>query len=151
MEVVEIGKLLIIGIFVTTTNQDGKSQTDIGKLWQQFYAQNIIERIPNKVGSEVYAVYTNYEGDHTQPYDLLIGCAVSSTEDIPKGMKGVAIAGGSYHKIEAEGENTQVAVFNAWQQIWSSEMNRAYQTDFERYEATEVPGVFDISVFVGVK
>ena len=151
MEIVEIGRILIIGIFINTTNESGKSQIDIAQLWNGFQTQNIMAKIPNRVGNDVYAVYTNYQGDHTQPYDFFIGCAVSSFEEIPDGMKGISIAAGSYGKIEATGENSQKAVFDAWQQVWNSEMNRVYQTDFERYTPTNIPGNFDISVFVGLK
>ena len=83
MEVIEIGKILIIGIFITTTNKDGKSQKDIAQLWNDFQTQSIMTKIPDKVDNNVYAVYTNYQRDHTQPYEFFIGCAVNSLDDIP--------------------------------------------------------------------
>ena len=67
------------------------------------------------------------------------------------GMKGISVVNGRYHKIKAEGETPQLAVFNAWQKVWNSGIDRTYKTDFELYEATEVPGVFDISVLVGIE
>ncbi|MBT0526984.1 effector binding domain-containing protein, partial [Riemerella anatipestifer] len=39
----------VIGISTRTTNKDNKSKEDLGKLWGQFYAENIFEKIPNKV------------------------------------------------------------------------------------------------------
>ncbi len=150
MEIIEIGKILIIGIFVSTTNQGGKSQEDIPRLWQQFETSGLMAHIPNRVSDDVYAIYTNYEGDATKPYDFFIGCAVSSLDDVPEGMRGMTISKGNYHKYEAKGENPQMAVFSVWQKIWNSQMNRAFDTDYEHYKATEKPGVFDISVFVGV-
>ena len=40
----------IIGISVETTNENGKSVEDIGKLWEQFYSEGISDKIPNKIG-----------------------------------------------------------------------------------------------------
>ncbi len=34
----------VIGISTRTTNKDNKSKEDLGKLWGQFYAENILRR-----------------------------------------------------------------------------------------------------------
>ena len=51
----------IIGIETRTTNQNGQAMQDIGGLWNRFFSENIISKIPNAVNSNVYAIYTDYE------------------------------------------------------------------------------------------
>ena len=53
----------IIGIETRTTNQNGQAMKDIGGLWNRFFSENIISKIPNAVNSNVYAIYTDYESD----------------------------------------------------------------------------------------
>jgi len=151
MEIVNIGKFIVVGIFVYTTNEAGQSQNDIGQLWQQFYGENVMEQIPNKIDNRIYAVYTDYSGDETAPYEVIIGCAVSSSEEIPEGMKSVTVEGGRYQSMNSTTTNAQQFVMEAWQKIWTTQMDRTFQADFEVYELTETPGTLDISVNVGVK
>jgi len=58
-----LNKFNIIGISVRTTNQNNKSAEDIGKLWEQFYRENLSAKIPNKTSNNIYAIYTDYKGD----------------------------------------------------------------------------------------
>ena len=51
----------IIGISTRTTNENNQSQQDLGKLWGQFFADNIIAKIPNKISNHILAVYTDYK------------------------------------------------------------------------------------------
>ena len=111
----------------------------------------IFSQIPHKLDSNIYAVYTNYEGDHTEPYDLIIGCSVSSLDNIPKGMKGVSIEDGKYKKIETNGLDPKRAVFEGWLKVWDGDLNRSYNTDFELYEHSSKPGIFNVTLYVGVE
>ncbi|WP_447640168.1 MULTISPECIES: hypothetical protein [Chitinophagaceae] len=45
----------IIGILVRTTNKDNQAAKDLDKLWECFFSENIMGKIPNKATSEVYA------------------------------------------------------------------------------------------------
>jgi len=88
MKTGNLGAFNIIGIPVRTSNENGKSAQDIDALWEKFMSENIVGQIPNKISQNVYSVYTDYEGDYTQPYTTLLGCKVTSLEEIPKGMVG---------------------------------------------------------------
>ncbi|MDR6300813.1 putative transcriptional regulator YdeE [Mesonia maritima] len=46
----------IIGIETETTNENGKSAEDLGKLWEQFYGENVPNKIPNKISDEIYSI-----------------------------------------------------------------------------------------------
>ncbi len=139
----------IIGIAIKTSNANGQ---DLGKLWGQFYSQNILDQIPNKVSPEIYGIYTDYESDHLGKYTAIIGCKVQHLKEIPDGLIGRIIQGGTFQKFIAKGEMPD-AVGTAWQEIWATDhsLNRAYQADFEIYGANSQNGVHsEVSIYVGV-
>lgn len=68
----------IIGISIRTTNQNNQSQEDLGKLWGQFFRENVFEKIPYKISEDIYSIYTDYQSDYTEGYTTLIGVPVSS-------------------------------------------------------------------------
>jgi len=73
MQKVKIEPFKVIGIAVRTTNQNGQAAQDLGQLWGKFMSEGIAEKIPNKIEQSIFSIYTNYEGDHTQPYDTILG------------------------------------------------------------------------------
>lgn len=116
-----------------TTNEGGQSGVDCGNLWQRFEQENIAEQIPDKLGDEIYAVYFGYDGDHTQPFSYFIGCRVSEGTAVPQGMDGLSIPGQTYNQVTARGPVPD-CIATAWKKIWGSEIDRAYQYDFEVYD-----------------
>jgi len=114
MESVQKEGFKIIGIKIRTTNKDMQAAKDIPALWQKFMSENISEKIPNKIDQSIMAIYTNYEGDHTQPYDTIIGCKVSNLNDIPKGMISQEFNTGKYSKFTSKGNLEKGAVYNTW-------------------------------------
>ncbi|WP_306350907.1 GyrI-like domain-containing protein [Flavobacterium sp. '19STA2R22 D10 B1'] len=125
----------IIGITVRTTNKNGKAMEDIGNLWNRFYTSNIQTLIPNKEDSAIYSIYTDYESDYTGKYTCILGCKVSSLNDIPEGLEGKEINGGKYIKYTAKGKMPE-AVGQTWGEIWNqdTQLNRLYTADFEVYD-----------------
>mgnify|MGYP001799358486 CR=1 FL=1 len=142
----------VIGISVRTSNQDNRAMKDIPALWQRFQQENVLQNIPNMASGEVYCIYTEYEGDHMQPYTVVIGCQVSNLEEVPEGMTSLTIQAGSYERFEAKGNMLEGAVAQAWYAIWTSELDRCYQTDFEVYgeDARDMTNA-RVDVMVGVK
>ena len=132
MQQVKIEPFKLIGIDVRTTNANNQAAEDIGALWQRFMSENTLAKIPNKVDTTIYAIYTDYEGDHNQPYTTLIGCSVESLDEIPDGMVGKVVDGGAYVKSSAKGDVTKI-VAEEWMKIWGTTLNRAYTADFEVY------------------
>ena len=123
----------IIGISVRTTNENGKAKKDIGELWAKFMSENISDQIPNIEDKTIYAVYTDYEGDHTKPYTTILGYKVPNLNEIPKGMVGKKIESTSYIKFTAKGDLTDNAVIDVWNSIWTMNIDRTYKSDFETY------------------
>ncbi|MGX1931263.1 GyrI-like domain-containing protein [Flagellimonas sp. 2504JD4-2] len=125
--------LTIVGLAARTSNDRGKADRDIPQLWEKFIAENTLNRIPNKVDDTLYAIYTDYEGDHTQPYTIVIGCNVSGLDNIPEDMTVKMIPESNYTKFVAKGDLTKDAVINTWMDIWKTDINRAYTSDIEVY------------------
>jgi len=127
-------QFFLIGISVRTTNQNGQSAQDIGGLWTRFTAENLGQQIPSKLSDDMYCVYTDYESDYTGPYTAVLGCRVSSLDDIPKGFTGITIPGGDYQVYYLEGQ-FPANIGDAWQQIWASDIDRKYASDYDWYKS----------------
>lgn len=146
-----IAPFQIIGISVRTSNQDNQAATDIPALWDQFMSDNIMDKIPNKTSTEVYSIYTNYESDHTKPYDTILGCKVSSLDNIPKGMVGQAFEGGKAAKFTSKGNLEDNIIYQTWLDIWNADLNRTFTADFEVYGAKSMDRAnATVDIFVAI-
>lgn len=142
----------IIGISVRTTNEKGQAAQDIGQLWHKFTSEHILDKIPNKLNSNIFSVYTNYESDHTKPYDTILGCKVSSLASIPIGMVGQSFEESTFTTFVSKGDITKGSVYNTWVDIWNSDLDRLYTADFEIYsEKASDPTNAEVDIFVAVK
>ena len=64
----------IIGLKITTTNENNQAQEDINQLRKSFYDQANAELQTFKKEPYTYVVYTNYQGDFQQGnYDCYLG------------------------------------------------------------------------------
>ena len=129
----KLDRFHVIGMSVRTTNENGKSAQDIPALWATFMGEGTLAKIPNKLSDDIYCMYTDYEQDHTRPYTTLVGCKVSTLENIPEGMTGKTIETETYTKFVAMGDLAQGAVLDTWMKIWKSDLPRTYTADFEVY------------------
>lgn len=126
-------KLVGLKLAHFTTNENDQAAIDCGKHWQKFETENYVQRIPGRLGDEIYAVYYDYQGDHTQPYRYFIGYRVSEETIVPDGLDSLTIPSGCYTKITAKGK-MPYCVANAWRRIWKSEIDRIFSYDFEVYD-----------------
>lgn len=102
----------IYGKRIRTNNQNTEA---LLSLWEEILRLNL--------KGDVYAVYNNYESDFTGDYDLNVG-----TEEKFIDESSVIIPAGNYHVVEVIDPQ---GVFNAWMDIWKSDIKRAYKTDFQ--------------------
>ena len=141
----------VVGISIRTTNENGKAMQDIPALWQKFMSEGIINKLTNRVGDESYAVYTDYEKDHTKPYTMILGYRVENLEAIPEGMMGKKIETSNYEKFTAKGDLTKTAVVDEWMKILNSDINRTYTSDFEVYGSkAQNPTNGEAEIFIAV-
>ena len=152
METVKKEAFKVIGIKVRTTNENGQAAKDIGELWGRFMSENVIENIPNKIDRSILSIYTNYESDHTKPYDTILGCRVSTLETIPEGMIGQEFGNSNYRKFTSSGNLAEGVVYRSWLKIWDENLDRIYTADFEVYgEKAQDRENAQVDIFVGVK
>jgi predicted transcriptional regulator YdeE len=132
-ERLNIPQFFVAGIAVKTTNQDGRSQKDIGDLWTKFTTENLALQIEGKLSDDIYCVYTDYESDHTGWYTAVLGCRVTD-HDISSSFFTALIPAGNYHIYKPEGKFPE-NVSNTWRQIWQTDIDRKYSADYDRYKA----------------
>lgn len=121
-----------IGLELRTNNEDCSSAMPAHK--DRFFKENIPSKIPNKINGNILALYTDYEGDYTKPYSWILGCEVSSLEQVPEGLVGKVIPASRYVVYTTKGEFPQ-GLIAAWQDIWKSNLPRSYTSDFEVYRS----------------
>ncbi|PCH69072.1 MAG: AraC family transcriptional regulator [Bacteroidetes bacterium] len=147
----QLNSFKVIGISVITTNENSQAMTDMGQLWNNFYSQNIISKIPDKISNDVYSIYTDYESDHTGAYTAIIGCKVNSLDTIPEGLIGKAFNGGKYIKLIAKGKMPD-AVINIWKEVWNKNFIRKYTADFEVYgEKSRDPESAEVEIYIAIE
>lgn len=147
-EIVELQEKMVEGIGIKTSNENGKSVQDIGKLWQKFFAEGEYDKIEHKANKKTIGLYADYEGDYTKPYYFMVGCEVEKksqnrmTKIIPKGK---------YAKFVIKGD-VQKSVGEAWGKIWQMDLKRRYDCDFEEYQNnSEDMQNQEIHIYIGLE
>lgn len=128
----------------------------IPKQWQRFFSEGIAQQIPNKVGPNFYAVYSDYASDHNGEYTYVLGASVKEGTAAPGGMVVRHIPAGHYAVITTEKGPVAKVVPAAWQRIFQleadAEIKRGYQTDFEIYDQrAQDPQNAQVDIYIGLK
>ena len=119
-----------IGLELRTNNAECSAAMPAHK--EKFFKENIPAKIPNKLNGNILALYTDYEGDYTKPYSWILGCEVSSLDQIPTGLVGKKIPESQYAVFTTQGE-FPAGLIAAWHMVWEANLPRAYTSDFEVY------------------
>ena len=124
----------VIGLSIVTDNESGAE--GINKVWEDFFAKQLGQRLEDvRENDFIYAVYSDYEGDHTKPYRFTLGYKVKDGADISaleNDFTTVQTESGDYAMLSAAGEQPK-ALVEAWTAIWQSDLDRRFNTDFEIY------------------
>jgi predicted transcriptional regulator YdeE len=147
-ETIKLPSRKFIGITVRTANTE-QHKADIPAMWGRFFTEEIHEKIPNVIGNDFYGIYHEYASDHTDSYNFTAGCEVSSLDDIPKGMIGFTAPEQTYAVVNVEGDFPAELV-KAWQNIWKSDLKRAYKCDLEHYGADFLTDKNAITIYLGI-
>jgi predicted transcriptional regulator YdeE len=136
----------LVGVELRTRNEEA-AQT-IPAFWQRLTASGMLQRIAERNGDALLAVYTHFEhaGRSNQGlYSLIVGAPVPAEAAVPAGMvRAVVPASRRAVFPVAHGKPEQVGA--AWQQIWAArQLPKTYIADYERYGADG-----SIAVFVGI-
>ena len=149
----------LVGIDARTSGEREMSGDGvIPGLWQKFYQEHILEKIPSKADQSVYAVYTDYSRDRMGEYTVVIGAKVKDKTDAPPGMVLKRIPPGKYAVLTSEKGPAATVIPAAWQRVWALEDKdqlggkRAYKVDYELYSsATMDPQNTQAELYVGLK
>jgi predicted transcriptional regulator YdeE len=134
--------IAIIGVQIRTNNArelSGQTPGPIGALWGRWFDEDLAARIPHRVSQSIFSVYSNYDSDENGDYDYLLGCPVSTIENLPQGMTYAAIPTGDYAVFTTETGPVVEVIQAAWKHIWAlapGELGRkrAFLTDYEVYD-----------------
>ena len=146
----EVEAFTVAGLSIVTSNE--KAAEEINALWERFFKESVGQHVPGKIDDVIFAVYSDYEGDHEAPYRLTIGYRVDGD---PGGsaldLHYVDCQAGEYAVLSAAGEQPK-ALIETWKSVWSSDLTRAYATDFEVYGPRFFEdGVNEILLHIGLK
>jgi predicted transcriptional regulator YdeE len=158
MNIQEHSGFYVVGITARTNNAHEMSGNGkIGDVWQTFLQPSLVAKIPNKIGVDLIAVYTDYETDHTGHYTYLLGLPISSAESLPANLTVKRVPAGRYAVFSSDrGPITQV-VQEVWQRIWAMSPQelggmRSFQTDYEIYDQRAAdPENGLVEVYVGLR
>lgn len=125
-------KKFFIGFELRTNNEECSYAMPAHK--ERFFKENIPAKIPNRINGDILALYTDYEGDYTKPYSWILGCEVSSLENVPDGLVGKIIPESKYAVFTTKGGFPQ-GLIDVWQAVWKLNLPRSYTSDFEIYRS----------------
>ena len=135
----------VVGI-ATRTADDPPSE--IGRLWQRFFAEDVAARVPHRTGGDVYSLYTEYEGDHTRPYTVVLGYTVAEIGPLPEGLVARVVPAATYAVLDGVAGRPD-AIAAAWQSVYAAALPRRYTVDFDVHHVDgERAGTVDVHVAV---
>jgi predicted transcriptional regulator YdeE len=114
------------------------------------------DKIPNKTGPNLYAVYSEYASDHNGEYAFMVGAPVKAGTAAPTGMLLKQIPASKYAVITTERGPFPKVIPQAWMQIFKLEdegkLKRTYRIDFEVYDERALdPQNGQVDIYIGVK
>ena len=137
-------------------SEESGGDGQIPGLWQSFIQQGTASNIPNKVGDDLYVVYTNMDAAGGT-YDYLLGARVTSIDHVPAGMVAKLVPAGKYAIVPSEVGPAQDVIPAVWQKIWTMTPEqlggkRAMKADFEIYNLQGFdPQNAQVDVHVGLQ
>jgi predicted transcriptional regulator YdeE len=142
--------ILIVGIEIRTTNDNGAAFQDIPLHWKRFFEQSIVDQIPHKMADDIYGVYTQFEHEgqnNNGIYSFIIGVEVSTLDQIPEQCVSSVIPKSSYQIFEVAAGHPE-KVGEKWQEIWGHTFTnkRTFISDYELYRKSG-----EIEIYVGIQ
>ena len=138
-------EIMVVGISKRTSFKNELYKKDLAELWQQFFAEGILEKIPHRLDDSIYAVYFDYEKEDQGEYTTIVGVGVKKLDPLPSNCVSTFIRKGVYLVFNPESSQPS-DIQKTWGNIWSlsrSEFTRSFKTDFDKYSNNQV------SIFVG--
>jgi predicted transcriptional regulator YdeE len=153
----EIRGFNVVGIQARTNNaKEGTAEGIIGRQWHRLIGEGMADKIPDKTGPNLYAVYSEYAGDHNGEYTFMVGAPAKQNVAARPGMMLKQVPAGKYAVITTEKGPFPKVIPEAWLYIFKLEdegkLKRTYQTDFELYDERALdPQSGQVDIYTGVK
>ena len=119
--------------------------------------EHVLDSVPYKTDSNLYAVYTDYANDANGNYTLVLGAKVHPGTNAPEGMISKSVPAGRYAVFTSERGAMAKVVVETWMRIWSyyqspASGRRAYRADFELYDqrAADLNNT-PVDIYIGLK
>lgn len=148
-EIVKLEEKRVAGLAAKTNNQSPDMGAVIGGLWNRFYSEGIYTSIPGKANGKALGIYTEYEGNETGDYTIVVACEVEGEQELSEGIVIKTIPAGRYAKFIVRGDMHK-AVAKGWEEIWKMDLPRAFSCDFEEYQNDDMEDA-EIHIYVGLK
>lgn len=147
-EIVTLEEATVAGIAARTANHDPDMGMIIGSLWNRFFGEGTYTSIPGKTDQKALGIYTDYTNTEKGEYTVLTACRVQHVpEDAHLTVK--TIPAGKYARFIVRGHMHQ-AVAQAWQEIWQTDLPRAFTCDFEEYQDGNMEQA-EIHIYISLK
>lgn len=157
-KIIDKGAFAVIGISARTSNAlEVTADGVIGSMWERFFQESLLTKIPNKENRNIVAVYTDYASDHNGEYTYVLGARVTSDAEVPPGMVVKKIPAQKFAVFTSEKGAAAKVVPQLWMKINSLPKtavggDRLYKADFEIYdERAADPENLQMDVYVGIK
>ena len=156
-EVVYLPAMTVIGSELRTTWMNEECYSAIPEFWQQQIGENRIQAIADKMYPDVISgLYTHYSSDFslaTGYYSLIVGCPVTSTNDVPEDMVITEIPAAKYALFTAKGPFA-TSIGKTWlENIWQNkDLDRTFTNDFEWYDSQSTDDEDSIvKIYIAIK
>jgi predicted transcriptional regulator YdeE len=158
-KVVEQDGFTLIGIESRTSNtKEMTGEGVIGRQWQRFFQEGMLDKIPHKLDTSIYALYTDYVSNRDGEYSFLIGAKVRDGTAVLPGMVKKKVPKGKYAVLTTAIGPVAKVVPETWQLVWKLEDSsglggpRVYKADFEVYSPqSPEPQNAEVDLYIGIR
>lgn len=143
----------VIGLCTRTSNKENMTGNGpIAAIWQQFFRENTIEQIPNKIDDTLYVLYYDYASNKDGEYTFLLGIRVSSFDNIPLGMIGKQVPAEQRTTFLTPKGPLIAGIIQTWMSIWALEdEKRIYGVDYEMHDVrSQHPTEAQAEIHIGI-
>jgi predicted transcriptional regulator YdeE len=146
---VELPEFLFLGISARAGGPD--AELTIGKLWERFTAEKVMERIPEFTEGIITSLYTDYADKSDSEYTVYVGARVRDLKAVPEGLELVTVPAQKYAQFLVRGPVPQ-SVSDGWEKIKTMELPRAYGVDYDVYgPKSQNEEIAEVEIYVSIQ
>ena len=157
IKILELPKIDVIGVAVRTSNRkELTKEAAIKKLWEFCKTEDALNKILNKLDTDILAVYTEFESDMNGEFTYLLGARVTADALPPEGFVKKTIPAGKFAVFPSDRGLFSNMVIRTWQRIWNLKKHqpggdRTYLADYEIHKQPLADlKNYQLDVYVGI-